>query len=80
MELFVVIGTKENVYQDKIGGQFLAHPDKEIVKIFSDENKAKNFIENSKLAKPKKVPYGDTSYYRGGYENMEIETRFLENK
>jgi hypothetical protein len=79
MNVHVVVGTKQNVYQDTIGGPFETHPDKEIVKIFSDENKAKNFIENAKLAKPKKERYGDTSYYRGGYEDMEIETYSVEN-
>ena len=79
MNVYVVLGTKQNVYQDTIGGQFEPHPDKEIVKVFSDENKAKNFVENAKLAKPKKERYGDTSYYRGGYEDMEIETHSVEN-
>lgn len=73
MEIFIVIGTKENVYQDTIGGQFEPHPDKEIVKVFYDKDEAENFVQKSKLIKPKREPYGDTSYYRGGYIDMEIE-------
>jgi hypothetical protein len=79
MEVFIIIGTKENVYQDIIGGDFTPHPDKEIIKVFASENKARNFVENAKLAKPKQERYGDLSYYRGGYYSMEIESLIVEN-
>lgn len=78
MEVFIIIGTRENVYQEIIGEGFIPHPDKEIVRVFFDENKAINFVENAKLAKPKKERYGDTSYYKGGYISMEIENRVVE--
>ena len=65
MEIFIVIGTKENVYQDTIGGEFKPHPDKEIVEVFYDKDEAENFVQKSKLTKPKRERYGDTSYYRG---------------
>ena len=77
MKIFIVVGTKENVYQDTIGGDFTPHPDKEIVTVFADENKARNFLENAKLVKPKQKRYGNISYYRGGYYDMEIEEHIL---
>lgn len=74
MNVYVVIGERENVYQDEIGGLFLPHPDKEIVKVFSDGESARKFVADSKLTKGKRQPYGDTSYYRNGYYDMEIES------
>jgi len=74
MTVYVVIGEKENVYQDEIGGPFLPHPDKEIVKVFSDEENARKFVADNKLTKRKKERYGDTSYYRNGYYDLEIES------
>ena len=73
MKVYIVIGTKENIYQDEIGGPFVSHPDKEIVKVFSNDNDAIKFVADNKLAKDKRKPYGDTSYYRNGYYGLEIE-------
>lgn len=73
MRVYIVIGTRENVYQDTIGGQFIAHPDKEIVEAFRTQEDAENFVKNSKLKKPKHERYGDTSFYKGGYCEMEVE-------
>jgi hypothetical protein len=78
MKVYVVLGTKENVYQDEIGGHFVPHPDKEVVKVFSSQESAENFIRNNKLNRPKKERYGDASYYKGGYCEMEIECAELE--
>ncbi len=78
MKVYIVIGETKNVYQDKIGEEFVPHPDKEIVSVFYNNNDAKEFVANSKLAKPKKERYGDTSYYRGGYYNLEIESHEVE--
>jgi hypothetical protein len=74
MKVYIVIGTKENVFQDEIGGPFLHHPDKEIVQVFSDYANALKFVGYNKLAKGKRERYGDTSYYRNGYYDMEIES------
>jgi hypothetical protein len=74
MTVYVVIGEKENVYQDEIGGPFVPHPDKQIVKVFSDGESARKFVADSKLSKGKRQPYGDTSYYRNGYYDLEIES------
>lgn len=74
MIVYVVIGEKENVYQDEIGGPFLPHPDKEIVRVFRDGESARKFMADNKLSKGKRQPYGDTVYYRNGYYDMEIES------
>ena len=74
MTVYVVIGERENVYQDTIGGEFLPHPDKEIVRVFSNDDDARKFVADNKLAKCKRQSYGDTSYYRNGYYDMEIES------
>lgn len=73
MRVYIVIGTTESVYQDEIGGPFLPHPDKEIVEVFSNREDAENFVKNSKLKKPERRSYGDTSFYKGGYYELEIE-------
>jgi hypothetical protein len=74
MKVYIVIGTRENVFQDEIGGPFLPHPDKEIVQVFSDYANASKFVGDNKLAKGKRERYGDTCYYRNGYYDMEIES------
>jgi hypothetical protein len=73
VEVYIVIGVKENVYQDTIGGPFTEHPDKEIVEIFLSEDDVKEFIASQELKKPKRVSYGDTLYYRGGYFDLYYE-------
>lgn len=77
-KVYVVVGTTENVYQDEIGGEFLPHPSKEIVRIFKKEQDAEDFIKNSKLKNPERKSYGDTSYYKGGYYELESETHTVE--
>lgn len=79
MIIYIVIGTKENVFQDTVGGEFMPHPDKEIVKVFSNVDNAREFVDNSKLAKPFRKTYGDTVYYENGYYDMEIESHSVEN-
>ena len=74
MMVYIVIGEVEGVYQDEIGGPFLPHPRKEIVKVFSDGKSARKFVADSKLVMGKRQPYGDTSYYKNGYYDLEIES------
>ena len=50
MKLYIVIGERENVYQDEIGGPFLPHPSKEIVSVFSTLEKAEKFITSNDFA------------------------------
>jgi hypothetical protein len=78
MQVYIVIGTKENVYQETVGGEFLPHPDKQIIRVFSSGEHARQFVATSKLAKPTRKGYGDTSYYRGGYYDMEIESHIID--
>lgn len=78
MQVYIVIGTKENVYQDTVDGEFLPHPDKEIIRVFSSVEQARQFVDTSKLAKPTRKVYGDTSYYHGGYYDMEIESHIVD--
>ena len=74
MIVYIVIGEVEGVYQDEIGGPFVSHPRKEIVRVFSNGDDARKFVADNKLAKCKRQSYGDTSYYRNGYYDMEIES------
>ncbi len=73
MKVYIVIGTRENVYQDEIGGPFVSHPDKEIVRVFLNDDNARKFVADNKLSKGKRERYGDTSYYRNGYYDLEVE-------
>jgi hypothetical protein len=74
MIVYIVIGEVEGVYQDEIGGPFVSHPRKEIVKVFANKQTAEYFVDNCKLPKPIKERYGDTSYYKFGYYSLEIES------
>ena len=74
MTVYIVIGEKQNVYQDEVGGDFVPHQDKEIVAVFSDRESATNFVTDNKLAKSSQNRYGDISYYRNGYYDLEIES------
>jgi len=74
MNVYIVMGEIEGVYQDEIGGPFVSHPRKEIVRVFSDKEAAENWVKTCKLSKPRKDSYGDTSYYRFGYYNMDVES------
>jgi hypothetical protein len=78
MTAYIIVGTTENVYQDKIGEPFESHYDKEIVCGFLDYEKAKQFIVDSRLDKPKKKTYSGFQYYKGGYYEMECETVEIE--
>jgi len=80
MKVYIVIGTTEGVYQDEIGGNFVAHPDKEIVSVFAKQEDAENFVKNRKLKKPEKRSFGDTSHYKGGYYELEIEDHEVESR
>lgn len=74
MTVYIVMGEIEGVYQDEIGGPFVSHPRKEIVRVFSDKETAENWVKTCKLSKPRKDSYGDTSCYKFGYCTMEIES------
>jgi len=78
--IYVVVGKSENVYQDKIGGPFDAHPDTEPVEAFCSMEAAKDFILSQKLKKTKKVSYGDSYSYKGGFFEMHIEQIPFNNK
>jgi hypothetical protein len=71
--IYIVIGTKENVWQDKIGGDFTEHPITEIVAAFYDEEDAYKEIKRRKLKKQVHQSYGDSYWYKGGYSEMNIE-------
>ena len=75
--IYIVLGEKQNVYQDQIGGDFTPHPFKEVVQAFTDYAEANKFILSQKLLAPQKKSYGDTSYYRGGYYDMELQSTEL---
>ena len=76
--IYVVVGIRESVSQDCIGGPFLPHPTGEVVKAFVKEQDAYDYINNCRLKKPIKKSYGDTSYFKGGYYDMEYDSVTLE--
>jgi hypothetical protein len=77
MIIYIVIGTTEDVYQERIDEDFTPHYNKEVVEAFTNEEDAQKLIERSRLAKPKRTSYSGTSYYKGGYYEMGIETTSL---
>ena len=77
MTIYIVLGEREGVYQEKIGEPFIAHPQKEVVKAFKSYEKANQFILSQRLSKPKRQRFGDTAYYKGDFYDMEIESTEL---
>ena len=77
-KIFIVIGECENVYQDEIGGPFVPHPTKEIVKVFANQIDAEKFVKDNKLKTAKRQSYGDTYYYKTRHLSLEIEEHFVE--
>ncbi len=73
MKIFLVIAEKEDFYQDKIDGPFVAHKNKDVVKAFRSKNKAESFVDKMKLKKPERVRYGGWVYFKGGYCDMKVE-------
>ncbi len=62
--LWVVIGTIEEVYQTKIGGNFDTDYTDEEVALFTDPKKAQNWINKHKLATPKRQTYAGTKTFK----------------
>lgn len=73
MTVHIVIGIRENVYQDRIGEPFTKHPARELVRGFLNKEDATTYISNQKLKKVSKRHCGDTAYYKNGYFELEIE-------
>ena len=73
MTIYVILGTRECVSQDKIGEAFVPHPTKEVVTVFTSYEKANQYILAQRLKTPKRKSYSDTSYYKGGFYDMEIQ-------
>jgi hypothetical protein len=78
MTAYIIVGMKENVYQDNIGEPIEPNYDKEIVCGFFDLEKAKQYITDSRLDKPIKKSYSGNQYYKGGYYEMDYETVEIE--
>lgn len=78
MTAYIIVGETENVYQDKIGGPFESHYNKELVCGFLDIEKAKQFIIDQRLKTPIKKTFSGTEHYKGGYYAMDYETIEIE--
>jgi hypothetical protein len=73
MTIYVILGTRECVYQDRIDEAFVPHPTKEVVTAFTSYEKANQFLLTQHLKTPKHQSHGDTSYYKDGFYDMEIQ-------
>lgn len=52
-QLYVVIGTEENLSQSRVGGDFTEHPEETEIALFSSEKLANAWIKKNTLSKPK---------------------------
>lgn len=59
-QLYVVIGIKDNLYQDTVGSSFSKHPSEEHVALFTSEKLAKAWIKKNRINRPKKEFGGET--------------------
>jgi hypothetical protein len=76
--MYVLIGTRNDVYQDKIGEPFEDHYTEEQVALFTSEKEAKEYIEKARLKHPKRQSFGDTITFKRnsllmGYEYAHVE-------
>lgn len=79
-EIYVVLGTIEEIGQTYIGGDFEASYSKELVIAFNTRKQAQEYVNGQKLAKPKKDgTYSGVAYYKHGYYDLDIETVKLED-
>ncbi len=72
MTVYIIIGEKQEVGQEQIGGPFITSSYDEIVEVFDSEEKAIAFIEKNKLKKPKKENFAGTECYKTGHYSLEI--------
>jgi len=79
LQIYVIIGTRENVSQDEIGGPFVPHPTDELITAFCSETRAQEFISSQRLSQKKSRPRSDTAYYKNGYYDMKYESIFVED-
>lgn len=76
--MFLLIGEKGDLYQEKVGGSFVEHPTEEIVAKFSTEVKAKEYVRKSRLKNPHRRSFSGTYPFRrssllSGYNSCRIE-------
>ena len=76
--MFVIIGTKNEVYQEIIGESFLDHYEDEVVATFDNEKDAKTYIRESKLKTPIRESFSAQITFKKGsllrdYEDARVE-------
>ena len=62
--MFALIGTEIDVYQEFISGPFEEHEEKDIIALFTTEEKAKAYIEKSRLKKPIRESFSSEKPFR----------------
>lgn len=78
-EKVILIGIKNSVYQEKIGGQFEDHYEKILLATFDTEKLAREYIKKARLNIPKHERYSTAKIFKNktllsGCEDAEIET------
>lgn len=72
MIVYIIVGERQEVGQEEIGGPFVTSNYDEIVRVFDSEEKATVFIESNRLKKPKKKSFSGIEYYKTGHYSLEI--------
>ena len=59
-----IIGTSNDVYQDKIGEPYLDHYAEEVIATFDTKEMAEDYIKKSRLKQPKRRSFASTIMFR----------------
>ena len=73
MNVYVIIGEREELYQELYDEDFRSHITTEIVAIYKSKSDAEFFISKNKLKTPKRESFSGTSNYKTGHKYLKIE-------
>lgn len=62
--MYELIAEYEDLYQEKIGGPFMAHDHEEIVALFTSLEKASTYVRKARLKKPGRRSFGSPQPFR----------------
>jgi len=61
---YCIIGTINEVYQEKIGESFLDHYEDVVIATFNDDKAAKKYIEDSRLMQPQRRSFSSMKVFK----------------
>ena len=76
--MFDLIGLKNDIGQDRIGGNFLDHYEEKLIATFDNEKDAKDYIKKSKLKHIQKRSYASDKVFKSRSLLSSCESAWVE--